>query len=169
MTSCPFGWSPSPASLDEADLRPEKIRFKVFCNPRSQLPGVQSASVGVLQVLDEGSAVLNESCVASDPDLEDTTLAELVCAPEDEAHAVAVAKKREETIVAAGVMVRSVGKEADAVAVVDDGMIGERDQAVEIRVGPRFDNFQGVRCRGGRSDRFLGHLVAAIFGKAVRE
>jgi hypothetical protein len=73
-----FCWSPSPSSLREANLRPENIRREVFRNPRPQLPEVHSASVGFFEVLDESSAVLNETSVASHPDLEDPAFADLV-------------------------------------------------------------------------------------------
>lgn len=92
MSAASPGRSPSPADFLKSDLRPEKIRFEVGCNPRSQLPEVQSAGVFVFEVGDECSSVLDETGVFSDPNLQDSTLAELVAAPEDEADAIAVAK-----------------------------------------------------------------------------
>lgn len=130
---------------------------------------MEPAGVFLLQVVNECSAVLNEASVSPDPDLEDPTLAELVGAPEQKANAITVAKERKEAIAGCRIMVGSVREEADAVAVVSDGVIGELDQFVMTRVDPRFHDIQGIQGRRGGSDRFLGHLVAAIFGKdAVR-
>lgn len=164
MSAGSLCWSPSPSSLLEANLRPENIRREVLSNPRSQLPEVQSASVVFFQVLDESSAVLNESSVASHPDLQDAAFAYSVAGPQHEAHAIVVAKKRKEAVVVGRIVVRSVRKETNAMAVDVDSLVGEKQEFSVVGVAPGLDNFQGVGCRLVSSDRFLGHLVAAIFG-----
>jgi hypothetical protein len=90
--------------------------------------------MGFLEVLDESAAVLDESSVSADPDLEDAAFAELVCAPQDEAHAIVIAKQREQAVVASRVMIRSVWKETDAVSVDAYRFVGEQDQFVVILV-----------------------------------
>jgi hypothetical protein len=81
VTAGSFGGSPAPAAFDESDLGPEKIRLKVFRNPRSQDPEVQAASVGFFEVLDESAAVFDEASVSSDPDLKNPAFADSVRAP----------------------------------------------------------------------------------------
>ena len=168
MSSASFGWAPSPSSSLEADLRPEKIRREVFSNPRSQLPGVQSASVVLFQVVDKSSAVLDESSVSPHPDLEYAALPEGVAAPENEAHAISVAEQREQAAFAAGFMIGSVREKTDRVSVNTDGVIGEEDDRSRRLFVSGFDNFQGVQGRVASSERFLGHPVRSIFGGAVR-
>lgn len=165
MSSSSLCGAPSPSSFDEADLGPEKIRRKVFRNPRSQLPGVQLASVGVFEVIDEGSAVLDESSVLADPNLKDPDFAEGVGAPEDEADAIVIAKERKKAIVVGRIFVGSVWEEADRVAVERDGVVGKLDDRSVGWFAFRFDDFQGVQGRVTSSDRFWGQLVAAISGK----
>jgi hypothetical protein len=121
--------------------------------------------VGVFEVVDERSAVLDETSVATHPNLQDADFAKVVCGPEQEAHSVVVAKEREQSAGACCVAVGLVRKEADGVAVVSDRVIGEQDEFAVIGVDLRFNDLQGVRGRRCRSERFLGHPVAAILAR----
>lgn len=98
----------------------------------------------LFQVFDESSAVFDETGVLPYPDLKYAAFTELVCGPQNEAHAIPIAKETEETVFLSCFMVGSVWKETDTVAIDRDGVIREEDQLAVILVEPCLDDFQGV-------------------------
>lgn len=108
-----FFWAVAPSFIGKAYRFPEKICGQVFSTPESNEPGV-SAETDLLEFCDYRSAVDDEPCVWSNPDLVDVDVAVAV-APHAEANLVAIVVANDESLLFRGASISPQRDPADLV------------------------------------------------------
>ena len=118
----------------------------------------------LVEPLDDGFAVEDESGVGPDPDLYATEFSEVV-GVEAETNKVIVVEERDDTSVSMVCVVGLGGEPAETLAIEATSRVAEtkgRNLITDCHFSGDGEAKGGVRCRGHVDELVLGHRVAAI-------